>query len=341
MSATDPRSAISSGKVIIAPYGAWESPISSDLLVQNNISFPELTSFYPDGPVQEGKPSDLLWAEGRPSEKGRAALIRASSEKAATGQEPDLTQGNYNARCGVHEYGGGAIGTGSDGSIIFTDYNPEKWDVYHLAKGSMSPRKISPDNKAHRFGGFSTHPQHPNLVVCILEDHSDDTPTGVINSLVLLDTAAEEPTMIPLVSGADFYTCPSFSPAGDKISWVQWDHPSMPWWSTQIHVAAFDPVTKRVVGESTILPKASGVTGRKDDGKEVMQQPGWLPTFGAEPTTENETLFFTSDRTGWIQLYSIKVSPKSDGTLAVTRPDLAIKKPVEAEMQYPSWLLSR
>lgn len=355
---------------ITAPYGRWKSPITSDLIVQQNISFGEIRSFYPIVPNQsngsgEGKSTDILWTENRPQEKGRAALIRATFDEPSLSSsashqidlqhtETDITEGNYNARSGVHEYGGGVIGVGSDGSVLFTDYDPSKWDVYRLAPGTSSSsstaklEKISPpDNPAHRFAAFAPHPSHPHLILCILEDHTIDTPSTVLNSLVLLD-AHTRTIVSTIASGADFYAYPDFSHDGSYISWVQWDHPSMPWWDTEVRVAKFDVQARTVVGESVsvkkrALKKGSNSSGETDEG-EVLQQPRWLPAFSGDKNAAGKhQLYFTSDRTGFANLYSVTVQQgRSSGahSFTLSEPEVVAQQVLQEDMHQPAWVLS-
>ncbi|KAE9403362.1 hypothetical protein BT96DRAFT_1081399, partial [Gymnopus androsaceus JB14] len=42
---------------------------------------------------------------------------------------------------------------------------------------------------------------------------------------------------MPLISGANFYACPRFSPNGTKLLWQEWDHPNMPWDISKITMA--------------------------------------------------------------------------------------------------------
>src|SRR5437660_878563 len=76
------------------PYGAWRSPITSELIVGEAIGLGEVRV---DG-------GDIYWIEGRPSEGGRNVLVR----RAPDGQIADLTPAPFNVRSRVHEYGGGA-----------------------------------------------------------------------------------------------------------------------------------------------------------------------------------------------------------------------------------------
>src|SRR5437868_14162921 len=77
------------------PYGAWRSPITSELIVGEALGLGEIRV---DG-------GDIYWIEGRPSEGGRNVLVR----RAPDGQIADLTPAPFSVRSRVHEYGGGAM----------------------------------------------------------------------------------------------------------------------------------------------------------------------------------------------------------------------------------------
>lgn len=78
-------------------------------------------------------------------------------------------------------------------------------------------RKVNP---SFRYADFALHPTKKRLLVSILEDHTIDVPTEVINKLVIVDTEAQ--TVVDLVKGADFYSSPRFSPDGAFLAWKQW-----------------------------------------------------------------------------------------------------------------------
>ena len=79
---------------IIAPYGAWVSPVTTELMTASAVGLSGLTV---DGKV-------LYWLEGRPSEGGRTVFCRR-----ADGEIDDLTPAPFNVGSRVHEYGGGAF----------------------------------------------------------------------------------------------------------------------------------------------------------------------------------------------------------------------------------------
>jgi hypothetical protein len=90
-----------------APYGAWKSPITSDLIVAQSIS---LSGVRLDGGA-------VYWVEGRPQEQGRNVVVRGGAD----GSAADLTPAPFNARTRVHEYGGGAW-TVHDGTLYFSNF---------------------------------------------------------------------------------------------------------------------------------------------------------------------------------------------------------------------------
>ena len=77
------------------PYGAWRSPITSDLIVGETIGL---------GDILVDR-SDIYWIEGRPSEGGRNVIVR----RAPDGRVEDIIPPPFSARTRVHEYGGGAV----------------------------------------------------------------------------------------------------------------------------------------------------------------------------------------------------------------------------------------
>lgn len=61
----------------VAPYGAWKSPITSDLIVSGTIGLGQVAL---DG-------EDVYWIEMRPTEGGRNVIVRRPSD----GRMIDLT----------------------------------------------------------------------------------------------------------------------------------------------------------------------------------------------------------------------------------------------------------
>src|ERR1700721_1389098 len=86
----------------ILPYGAWKSPITSDLIVAETIG---LGAVLIDG-------GDIYWTESRPGEGGRNVLVKRNGG--------DVTPPPFNVRTRLHEYGGGAGGGWGGGGLFST-----------------------------------------------------------------------------------------------------------------------------------------------------------------------------------------------------------------------------
>lgn len=131
--------ASASGKTV-APYGAWKSPITADLLTQKNVSFGEIavTSC-------SASSADVVFVEKRPQEKGRAALVKNTINLATLQVEKpverDLIGEALNVRSGVHEYGGGALATSGKDKVLLTDF--VTFGVFEV-DGESEPRKLTP-----------------------------------------------------------------------------------------------------------------------------------------------------------------------------------------------------
>src|SRR5262245_13512649 len=81
--------------VTTAPYGAWRSPITSQMLVQGAVRFGDLSA----------DDDTLYWVEGRPQDEGRYVIVR----RTACDKIDDVLPPPFSARTLVHEYGGGAM----------------------------------------------------------------------------------------------------------------------------------------------------------------------------------------------------------------------------------------
>jgi hypothetical protein len=57
----------------------------------------------------------------------------------------------------------------------------------------------------------------------------------VISTLISIDISGAMPQQI-VVSGNDFYSTPRISPDGDRLAWLTWNHPNMPWVATEAWV---------------------------------------------------------------------------------------------------------
>jgi len=249
--------------IMIAPYGSWKSPITTNLIVAETRRFGLLAL---DG-------QDIYWIEGRPAEGGRNVIVRRSADGTITDMTPLL----FNARTRVHEYGGGDFVVEA-GTIYFTNYADQR--LYRQVPDA-EPVAMTAANE-RRYADLIVDKKH-NRLLCVCEDHTN-TEHEAVNSLVSvkLDGANESGVQV-LAAGNDFYSTPRLSPDGSRLAYLTWNHPNMPWDGCELWVAELD--ADGSVGESQRI--AGGPA-------ESIFQPEWSAT---------GELYFVSDRTNWWNIY--------------------------------------
>ena len=197
------------------PYGAWRSPITSELIVGEAIGLGDI--------IVDG--ADVYWIEGRPSEGGRNVVVRHGP----AGTVEDVTPSPYSARTRVHEYGGGAVCV-HGGLVFFSNFADQR--LYRQAGGGV-PEPLTPEGGGWRYadGVFDADRRR---WIGVREAHGDGG--RVDNTLVAIDLAAPGPGEL-LAQGHDFYASPRLSPDGRRLAWLSWDHPNMPWVGTELWLA--------------------------------------------------------------------------------------------------------
>jgi dipeptidyl aminopeptidase/acylaminoacyl peptidase len=246
-----------------APYGSWRSPIAAATVARAGARL-GAAALAADGAV--------WWAEGRPGEGGRVALVR----RPAGGEPADVTPAAVNVRTRVHEYGGGAWHLVAPDLVLFVDFADQR--LYRQRLGE-EPVAITPEPAAPgalRYADMRVTPDR-ETIVCVREAHGGaGEPENQIVSLPL--DGSSEPTV--LASGRDFYSFPRPSPDGATLAWTCWDHPNMPWDGTELWTAPLAGA-----GEARLV--AGGPA-------ESIFQPEW---------DAEGRLHFVSDRDGWWNLY--------------------------------------
>ncbi len=99
----------------------------------------------------------------------------------------------------------------------------------------------------------------------------------MVNEIVVLDSQGQQDTV---VSGPDFVSDARWSPDGDSLAWLEWNHPAMPWDASTLKV-------QNAMGSVTV---AGGV----DEPDEGICQVRWAP---------DGSLWFCTDREDWWALH--------------------------------------
>ena len=230
----------------------------------------------------------LVWLERRPD--GHALVAQAEGENPR-----DLLRGI--SISGGNLYGGGSLTVGagmayyvSGGRIFRIPLMGGRAVAITPEFGSAAAPTLSPDGRwllyVHSIG------EQDNLA--LIPSDGSDYPRR-------------------LFSGSDFIMQPAWHPAGDRIACVTWDHPHMPWESTQLHLfhLTAEP-TPTVVGRQIIA------------GVGTPQA-----IFGAVFSPDGGYLAYASDRNGWWEVYRYDLDLGTHQSL--TQHD-------EAEYAVPAWL---
>ena len=269
-------------------YGSWDSPITSDLVASGTVRYGDIW-------IDE---DDIYWLETRPDQQGRSVIVRQNSAKDIMDVTPPLVDVGTK----VHEYGGGSY-ICEDGIIYFSNSSDQRLYSSDTLQSTVQPRPITAENLDNRYADVSIDKSR-NRLICVQESHESNTePANRIISVSLNNYCAET----ILVSGSDFYASPRVSPDGSKLSWIQWNHPNMPWDKTELCVAD--------IGEDGTLTQITQVAGEKG---ESICDPLWSP---------DNMLHYVSDLNGWWNIYRRE------------KTQLLNLTPIEAEFTQPKWIL--
>lgn len=290
--------------VKIAPYGSWDSPVSvADVAAHGG------------GPQWAGVHAGAAWwAEGRPGENGRVALLcRRGTEPAR-----EVLAAPWNVRNRVHEYGGRpwTILTGAGGDrLVFTHWDDQRLYLLDLDHAGAEPVPISPvPGRRHGFRYAEPVAGPDGAVWCVRETVTGDRRIDIHRDLVAIPadgSAATDPDAVRVLTDSHhFLAGPTVSPDGRHLAWLGWDHPAMPWDGTELCVAE---IAGEITAGHTLGPHRVVAGGPA----EAVCQVEW---------DGPDTLLALTDPDGWWNLHRIGL----DGT----RRNLA---PVQAELGGPLW----
>ena len=260
-----------------APYGTWTSPVTAAdaAAVAARV---EWVGFVGD---------QVWWTEIRPREGGRCALVG----RAPDGTVADVLGAGWSVRSRVIEYGGRPwLPLGADPSAGFVFTNGDDQRVHRSAPGA-EPVPLSPEPELPAGIRYADFARVGEEVWCLRETLLDPAGTEVRRALVALPLdgrAAGDPGAVRvLAAGHHLMTGPKVSPDGRQVAWIGWDHPHMPWDTTDLMVAP-------VRADGTLGP-ARRVAG--GPGVSVGQVE-WAPD-------RPGVLYVLSDPDGWWNIHEI------------------------------------
>lgn len=205
------------------------------------------------------------WIEGR---SDRGVLVTYRVDEAAT---RDLTS-DISVRAFVG-YGGGDF-TLAHGWAYYVAQHDQR--IYRQSLKGGSPQPVTP-----QFGAASTPRVSPDgrWVAYVHSDERDDC--------IAVVPADGSRWPLKVGAGRDFYMQPAWHPNGNRLAWIEWDHPNMPWDGTELCLATLD--------FSTGAPVL--------DSRQVVAGGGQTAIFQPEFSPDGRFLYYCSDETGWSHLY--------------------------------------
>lgn len=239
--------------------GSWTSPLHAHHLAEAGIVFQWTQT------VGE----DLWWSELRPAEGGRSVVVSR--------QHGDLIAAPFDAKHRVHEYGGLSwLGFERDGQPYLLFSNKKDQRLYLTTIGG-TPRAVTAEEKETARTRYADLLIVGDEIWCIREQTE-----GVTSQRDLVAITFDGSVRV-LESSSHFYSRPRLSPDGRHLAWTCWEHPLMPWDSTELRVAEV------VDGQLSNIRRLAGST-TAGVNEESIQSQEWL---------DDQTLVVISDRSGW------------------------------------------
>lgn len=253
------------------PFGLWPSPLSPRAMAGgvrlNDVQWDS------DG-------RHLVWSEGR---DGRTALWCADLAGADAPRE--LTPADLSVRARVG-YGGGDF-TVAQGQVFFAEAGSGRLFRQRLDGGQPAP--ITP-----AFGAVAAPALSPDGAWLLYVHSLDDD-----DCIAVVDAAGRQWPQ-RLVAGHDFFMWPVWHPTGERMAYVAWDHPHMPWDGSSLFLADLNRA-----GPSLCLSSTTLIAG----GPSVsVFQPAFSP--------DGRHLAFVSDADGWWQIYLYELATGSTRRLS-------------------------
>jgi len=260
-------------------FGLWLSPITPKTVAESL----ELED------VAWGEDGSLIWLEKR---SGRGALGLLPPDRQAWRE----FSGEHSVRASLG-YGGGDFSCGNrfvyfveaaSGRIFRQPVEVGVAQTVTPAFGASAAPQISPDGRWLLF----VHSYEGQDCIGIVEAEGRSWPQK-------------------LVSGGDFYMQPVWHPRGDKVAWITWDHPNMPWDGTWLYLGR--------------LAANSGTHCCPNlESSEIIAGGEEISIFQPEFSPDGHFLAYVSDERGWWQIYLYDIESESHRLITDTAAEHAV-----------------
>ena len=276
-------------------YGTWPSIFDAQAVAKSGVRLaePKIMGEY------------CYWLESRPFEKGRCVIVEKQNTKESS---RDVIPSPWSVRSKAHEYGGGAYCI-TPNTIFFV--NAADQNIYQIKRANPTavPSTITHTHNYYYADLCFDHFRECLFAVC--ESHRNEGEPKTF--LVRIDLSKSSNNVSIVAEGCDFYSNPKVSPEGKYLSWLSWNHPHMPWQSTQLSVAR--------LSEKGDLTEPKCIAG--SEAEQSIFQPQWSPS---------GSLFWVSDKNNWWNIYSCKQEELFENN---ERNQITF---LEAEFATPQWV---
>jgi dipeptidyl aminopeptidase/acylaminoacyl peptidase len=205
-----------------------------------------------------------------PGEDGRHWLVHHAPGAPAK----VVVRAPYEVRSKVQGYGGGAV-CSHDGWVYFVNGSDQR--IYRCSAASAPVPITAAGPFAHGDLSFDAVRRR---IVCVRE--VSGAARHPETQIVSIDLDAGGLVRV-LASGRDFYACPRMDCRGDRLAWITWDAPNMPWNRSRLQVGRLDA--------DGLLTEVQDIVDRS--GVSVIE-PTWSP---------HGKLLYLSDETGYWSLH--------------------------------------
>lgn len=213
------------------PCGDWPSPLTPELIFEGR----QIPAF--PLPWQGG----VLFLLSMPEEANAQVLMFAAPGQALRRVSPP----GFNLRSRVHEYGGMPF-TAGDNELYYCNFADQEiyrqpFDVSSHEAGDPIPLTGSGGTQI-RYADLLVDKRRRRLI-CVREDHraAGGKAERVLNNLVAIPLDGTAPVdvdkQVVLYKASDFVVAPCLSANNDRLAFVTWSHPNMPFDNTELRLA--------------------------------------------------------------------------------------------------------
>lgn len=211
-------------------YLQWQSTLSLQQVFAGSESF-AYPQFYRDG---------LIYLTQLKEQQGRSVLIFKRGDKSRL-----ITPESFNLKTKISEYGGKPFWVFGD-QLYFV--NQDDQCLYRqilsgqddlLVNELAQPERITPKPQTQSLLMYADVVLLDDTTLAAVVEQANPSDKGAQNISYLACIDLNDCDVQPKIlhSGADFYSNLVIDSKRQRIAWVQWQHPSMPWDDTQLLTA--------------------------------------------------------------------------------------------------------